>query len=41
MIVSAIQKNILDGKVKTYDMGGRSSTSDVGGDDIVRIIKGE
>lgn len=40
MIVSAIQKNILDGEVKTYDMGGRSSTSDVG-DDIVRIIKGE
>lgn len=40
MIVSAIQKNILDGEVKTYDMGGRSSTSDVG-DDIARIIKGE
>ena len=40
MIVSAIQKNILDGKVKTYDMGGRSGTSDVG-DDIARIIKGE
>jgi tartrate dehydrogenase/decarboxylase/D-malate dehydrogenase len=40
MIISAIQKNILDGKVKTYDMGGRSSTSDVG-DDIARIIKGE
>ena len=40
MVVSAIQKNILDGKVKTYDMGGRSSTSDVG-DDIARIIKGE
>ena len=40
MIVSAIQKNILNGKVKTYDMGGKSSTSDVG-DDIARIIKGE
>jgi 3-isopropylmalate dehydrogenase len=39
-IVNAIQKNILDGKVKTYDMGGKSSTSDVG-DDITRIIKGE
>lgn len=39
-IVSAIQKNILDGKVKTYDMGGRNTTSDVG-DDIARIIKGE
>ncbi|AKB13740.1 3-isopropylmalate dehydrogenase [Methanosarcina thermophila] len=40
MIVSAIQKNILDGKVRTYDMGGRSSTSDVG-DDIARRIKEE
>jgi 3-isopropylmalate dehydrogenase len=39
-IVNAIQKNILDGKVKTYDMGGKSHTSDVG-DDIVRIVKGE
>ena len=39
-IVSAIQRNILDKKVKTYDMGGKSSTSDVG-DDIARIIKGE
>ncbi len=39
-IVSAIQRNILDSKVKTYDMGGKSTTSDVG-DDIARIIKGE
>jgi 3-isopropylmalate dehydrogenase len=39
-IVNAIQKNILDGKVKTYDLGGKSTTSDVG-DDIARIIKGE
>jgi 3-isopropylmalate dehydrogenase len=39
-IVNAIQKNILDGKIKTYDMGGKSRTSDVG-DDIVRIVKGE
>ncbi len=39
-IVNAIQKNILDGKVKTYDMGGKSTTSDVGSD-IARIIKGE
>jgi 3-isopropylmalate dehydrogenase len=39
-IVNAIQKNILEGKVKTYDMGGKSHTSDVG-DDIVRIVKGE
>jgi isocitrate/isopropylmalate dehydrogenase len=39
-IVNAIQKNILNGKVKTYDMGGKNTTSDVG-DDIARIIKGE
>jgi 3-isopropylmalate dehydrogenase len=39
-IVNAIQKNILDGKVKTYDMGGKSTTSDVG-NDITRIIRGE
>jgi Isocitrate/isopropylmalate dehydrogenase len=39
-IVNAIQKNILNGKVKTYDMGGKNTTSDVG-DDIARIVKGE
>ncbi|AAM03654.1 TPA: isocitrate/isopropylmalate dehydrogenase family protein [Methanosarcina acetivorans] len=39
-IVNAIQKNILEGKVKTYDMGGKNTTSDVG-DDIARIVKGE
>jgi 3-isopropylmalate dehydrogenase len=37
-IVNAIQQNILEGKVKTYDMDGKSSTSDVG-DDIARIIR--
>ncbi len=36
-IVAAIEKNILDSKVKTYDMGGTSTTSDVG-DDITRIV---
>jgi len=36
-IVAAIEKNILDSKVKTYDMGGTSTTSDVG-DDIARIV---
>lgn len=39
-IVNAIQKNILTGKVKTYDMGGKNTTSDVG-IDIARIVKGE
>lgn len=37
-VVNAIQQNILDGKVKTYDMNGKSGTSDVG-DDIARIIR--
>ena len=39
-IVNAIQKNILEGKVKTYDMGGKNTTSDVG-NDIAKILKGE
>ncbi|AKB34765.1 3-isopropylmalate dehydrogenase [Methanosarcina siciliae C2J] len=39
-IVNAIQKNILEGKVKTYDMGGKNTTSDVG-NDIANILKGE
>ncbi|MGP8322116.1 MAG: isocitrate/isopropylmalate dehydrogenase family protein [Methanosarcinaceae archaeon] len=38
-IVSAIEKNIIDKKIKTYDMGGTSGTSDVG-DDIARIVLG-
>ncbi|MBN1134131.1 MAG: isocitrate/isopropylmalate dehydrogenase family protein [Methanosarcinaceae archaeon] len=37
-IVSAIEKTILDGKVRTYDMGGTSGTSDVG-DDIAKNVK--
>jgi len=36
-IVAAIEKNILNNNVKTYDMGGTSTTSDVG-DDIARIV---
>jgi 3-isopropylmalate dehydrogenase len=36
-IVAAIEKNILDNKVKTYDMGGKSTTSDVG-NDIARLV---
>ncbi len=39
-IVSAIEKNIFDAKVRTYDMGGSSGTSDVG-DDIARIVQYE
>lgn len=36
-IVSAIETNILEAKVRTYDMGGSAGTSDVG-DDIARIV---
>jgi 3-isopropylmalate dehydrogenase len=36
-IVSAIEQNILEAKVQTYDMGGSNGTSDVG-DDIARIL---
>ncbi|MDK2912256.1 MAG: tartrate dehydrogenase/decarboxylase / D-malate dehydrogenase [Methanolobus sp.] len=39
-IVSAIETNILQAKVRTYDMGGSSTTSDVG-DDIARIVQGK
>ncbi len=37
-IVRAIEQNIASGEVKTYDMGGSNTTSDVG-DDIARLIK--
>jgi 3-isopropylmalate dehydrogenase len=37
-IVRAIEQNIVNGEVKTYDMGGESKTSDVGSD-IARLIK--
>ncbi len=36
-IVSAIEKNILEAKVQTYDMGGSNTTTDVGSD-IARIL---
>ena len=37
-IVQAIEKNIVNNKIKTYDMGGSNTTSDVG-DDIARLLK--
>ena len=37
-IVQAIERNIVNGKVKTYDMGGSNTTTDVG-DDIARLLK--
>ncbi|WP_440953165.1 isocitrate/isopropylmalate dehydrogenase family protein [Methanococcoides sp. FTZ1] len=39
-IVSAIEQNIKEAKVQTYDMGGSNTTSDVG-DDIARILLGQ
>jgi 3-isopropylmalate dehydrogenase len=36
--VDAIQKNLLASIVKTYDMGGMSSTSDVGSDIARRVM---
>ena len=39
-IVSAIETNILEARVQTYDMGGSAGTSDVG-DDIARIVLGK
>ncbi|WP_319508804.1 isocitrate/isopropylmalate dehydrogenase family protein [uncultured Methanolobus sp.] len=39
-IVYAIETNILEAKVRTYDMGGSAGTSDVG-DDIARIVLGK
>ncbi len=37
-IVKAIEQNIVNGEVKTYDMGGGSTTSEVG-DDIARLVR--
>jgi len=39
-VIRAIETNIKRGKVKTYDMGGSSTTSEVG-DDIAAIVLGE
>jgi len=37
-IVRAIEKNLIASRVKTYDLGGTSTTSDVG-DDITELVK--
>ncbi len=37
-IVRAIEKNIVKGEIKTYDMDGSNTTSDVG-DDIARLVR--
>lgn len=38
LIVKAIEQNLREGKVRTYDLGGKSKTSEVG-DDIARIVR--
>jgi 3-isopropylmalate dehydrogenase len=37
-VVRAIEKNLREGRVRTYDLGGSSMTSEVG-DDIARLIQ--
>jgi len=37
-MINAIEVNLKERKVRTYDLGGSSTTSDVGSD-IARIIK--
>ncbi len=39
-IVRAIETNLREGKVRTYDLGGTAKTSDVGSD-IARIVKAQ
>ncbi len=39
-ILKAIEANLREGKVRTYDLGGSSKTSDVGSD-VARIIKAQ
>jgi len=37
-VVAAIERNLFEGRVKTYDLGGSSTTSEVG-DEIARLVK--
>jgi 3-isopropylmalate dehydrogenase len=37
-VVKAIERNLFEGRVKTYDLGGSSTTSQVG-DEIARLVK--
>ncbi|NYT02109.1 MAG: isocitrate/isopropylmalate dehydrogenase family protein [Methanosarcinales archaeon] len=37
-VVLAIEQNLREGKVRTYDLGGSSTTSEVG-DDIARLVR--
>jgi isocitrate/isopropylmalate dehydrogenase len=37
-VVKAIERNLFEGRIKTYDLGGRSTTSEVG-TEIARLVK--
>lgn len=37
-IVGAIERNLFEGRIKTYDLGGSSTTSDVG-NEIARLVR--
>jgi 3-isopropylmalate dehydrogenase len=37
-IVRAIERNLFEGRIKTYDLGGSSTTSDVG-TEIARLVR--
>ena len=37
-VITAIETNLREGRIKTYDLGGRSTTSQVG-DEISRIVR--
>jgi isocitrate/isopropylmalate dehydrogenase len=37
-VVKAIERNLFEGKIKTYDLGGSSTTSDVG-TEIARLVE--
>jgi len=37
-IVKAIELNLREGRVRTYDLGGSSTTSEVG-DEIARLVR--
>jgi 3-isopropylmalate dehydrogenase len=37
-VVKAIERNLFEGRIKTYDLGGSSTTSDVGSE-IARLVK--
>jgi isocitrate/isopropylmalate dehydrogenase len=37
-VIKAIERNLYEGKIKTYDIGGSSTTSDVGSE-IARLVK--